>query len=80
MKFRTWTSGQVWADFMYLASLAISSHQLYTDSSDYFYLDLEELNCYMKKEGSKRKHGPTFCFDFGVRFGDRRALHHIPRY
>ena len=63
---------------MYLASLAISSHQLYTDSSDYFYLDLEELNCYMKKEGSKREHGPTFCFDFWLRFGDHRALYHIP--
>ena len=32
----------------------------------------------MKKEGSKREHGPTFCFDFWVRFGDHRALYHIP--
>ena len=39
---------------------------------------MEEPNCYMKKEGSKREHGPTFCFDFWVRFGDHRALYHIP--
>ena len=32
----------------------------------------------MKKEGSKREHGPNFCFDFWVRFGDHRALYHIP--
>ena len=42
-----------------------------------FYLELEEPNCYMKKEGSKREHGPTFCFDFWVRFGDHRALYHV---
>ncbi len=32
----------------------------------------------MKKEGSKRENGPNFCFDFWVRFGDHRALYHIP--
>ena len=32
----------------------------------------------MKKEGSKREQGPTFCFDFWVRFGDHIALNHIP--
>ena len=31
----------------------------------------------MKKEGSKREHGPNFCFDFWVRFGHHRALYHI---
>ena len=31
-----------------------------------------------EKEGSKTEHGPTFCFDFWVRFGDHRALYHIP--
>ena len=61
-----------------MASLAISSHQLWTGSSDYFYLELGEPNCYLKKEGSKREHGPTFCFDFWVRFGDHKALYHIP--
>ena len=61
-----------------MASLAISSHQLWTGSSDYISSELEEPNCYMKKEGSKREHGPNFCFDFWVRFGDHRALYHIP--
>ena len=32
----------------------------------------------MEKEGSKREHGSTFCFDFWMRFGDHRALYHIP--
>ena len=26
--------------------------------SDYLYLELEEPNCYIEKEGSKREHGP----------------------
>ena len=32
----------------------------------------------MKKERSKREHGPTFCFNFWLRFGDHRAIYHIP--
>ena len=29
------------------------------------------------KEGSKREQGTFFCFNFCVRYGDHRALHHI---
>ena len=30
------------------------------------------------RKGLKREHGTTFCFDFCLKFGDHRALYHIP--